>query len=654
MSLRIRSDLVVARTYARDKEDGSKETWPEICFRVRSHQRYLWECAQGFPLTKAQEEELDELTQLLLNKYCSLSGRTLWLGGTELSKRRAASQFNCAFTNVETVHDVVDSLWLLLQGCGVGFSPRVGSLSGFSHKVSQIEVIRSTKRLEDWDKNRGREDNVAYENGPMWYLSVGDSAAAWAKAIGKILAYKGRASKIVIDLSEIRPAGVVLKGYGWISSGDETFSKAILAICNLLNTASGRLLTRIEILDLMNWLGTVLSSRRSAEIALFSVDEPEWKEFALAKRSFWVDQPQRAQSNNSLLFNRKPTRDMLTEVFEMVVEGGGSEPGFINGEAARNRAPWFSGINPCAEILLANKGFCNLVEINIAAFKDIKDLHRALYIMSRANYRQTCVNLRDGILQDAWHQNNEHLRLCGVGLTGVAQRDDLTVEQIRLMKSLAKQGAYSMADELKLPRPKNVTTIKPSGTLSKVMMTTEGVHKPLGRYILNRVVFGKLNPLVEQLRNSGYVIEEHPLEPDSVLVVFPIAWENVEFDEKDGVPCNLESAITQLERYKKWQVNWCDQNVSNTISYSPDEVPAIIDWFLENWDIYVGVSFLFRADPTATAGSLGYLYLPQTVVTKEEYEKFARNIVENQNIEDSHDEDLDFGEECAGGACPIR
>lgn len=346
MSLEARSELIISRTYAREKEDGTKETWLEIVERVKGHQMWLWEQAQEKPLNFAQEAELDEMSKLMLDKKISMSGRTLWLGGTDVAKKRAASQFNCSFSRVETVHDVVDCLWLLMQGCGVGFSPVVGSLSGFSSKIESLEVIRSKKKIEEWPANRGRETNEDRVEGGVYYLSIGDSAQAWAKGVGKLLAFKGRVKKVVLDLSEIRPAGLRLKGYGWISSGDTTLSEALEAIFHLMNRAAGRLLTRIDILDLMNWLGTVLSSRRSAEIALFSVDEPEWEEFAVAKREYWVNNKQRAQSNNSLLFNRKPSRQQLEHIFELLCEGGGCEPGFINGEAARKRAPWFSGINP--------------------------------------------------------------------------------------------------------------------------------------------------------------------------------------------------------------------------------------------------------------------------------------------------------------------
>lgn len=125
-----------------------------------------------------------------------------------------------------------------------------------------------------------------------------------------------------------------------------------------------------------------------------------------------------------------------------------------------NVIQWWYG----AEILLGNKSFCNLTEVDIGAFKgDTTGLHEALRIAARANYRQTCVNLNDGILQEAWHLNNEFLRLCGVGITGIAARKDLQAYDYRQMERETTHAAYAMADELGLQRPKNVTTVKPSG-----------------------------------------------------------------------------------------------------------------------------------------------------------------------------------------------
>ncbi len=652
----LRAQLITRRTYNRPTDDEGKtfESWEQTVDRVIEHQRWLWARAANEATTYATVE-LEELRQLMLDRKVLMSGRTLWLGGTDVAKKREASQFNCSFTNVETVQDVVDVLWLLLQGCGVGFSPVVGQLTGFRKPIDELEVVRSTRT-----EKGGRQTNLETFDPAtgVWTISVGDSAEAWAKSIGKLVAHQHPASKLVLDFSEIRPAGERLKGYGWISSGDAAIAKAYEAIFHILNRRAGSLLTRIDILDIVNWLGTVLSSRRSAEIALFTYGEDEWQEFAVAKKDWWLNNIQRAQSNNSLLFKAKPTRKELEHIFDMMVEAGGSEPGFINGQTAVKRAPWFKGCNPCAEILLGNKSFCNLTEVDVGKFKgDSSGLRRAIHLAARANYRQTCVDLRDGILQEAWHLNNDFLRLCGVGLTGIVRRPDLGAYDYTELQRTATAGAYSMADELGTPRPKNITTIKPSGTLSKIMDTTEGVHKPLGKYVFNNVNFSKHDPLVPLCRAAGYKVIENPTDPESVLITFPVSWDDVPFDKflKDGkeLEVNLESAVSQLERYKLIMENWCQQNVSATISYSPDEVPAIIDWLLENWNVYVGVSFLFRTDPTKTAKDAGYLYLPQEIVTKEVYDEYVSRLAPMELDNANSFEEIQ-GEECTTGACPIR
>lgn len=647
----LRAQLITRRTYNRPTDDSGKnfETWEQTVDRVISHQQWLWDRASGGKADQEALDELFELRKLMLERKVLTSGRTLWLGGTNVAQTREASQFNCSFTHVESIYDVVDVLWLLLQGCGVGFRPIIGQLTGFSKPMEDVEIIRSTRT-----EKGGRETNKeSYDNG-VWTISVGDSAEAWAKSIGKLMAHPYPARKLVLDFSEIRPAGERLKGYGWISSGDAAIAKAYTEIFKILNRRAGSLLTRIDILDIVNWLGTVLSSRRSAEIALFNYGEDEWEEFAVAKKDFWINNVQRAQSNNSLLFKSKPSREALKHIFDMMVEAGGSEPGFINGQTAAKRAPWFKGVNPCAEILLGNKSFCNLTEVDVGKFKgDSSGLRRAVHIAARANYRQTCVDLRDGVLQEAWHLNNEFLRLCGVGLTGIVRRPDLGSYDYTELQRVATSGAYSMADELGLPRPKNVTTVKPSGTLSKIMDTTEGVHKPLGKYIFNNVNFSKHDPLVPLCRQAGYRVFDNPMDPESVLITFPVSWDDVPFEHVNGLHVNLESAIVQLERYKMLMQNWCQQNVSATISYSVDEVDAIVDWLMENWDLYVGVSFLFRADPTKTAKDLGYLYLPQEVVSKETFDEYAARIQPVQIDQANTLEEME-SMECAGGACPVR
>lgn len=654
-----RAQLITRRTYNRPKDDGSFETWQETIDRVIGHQRWLWERAAGRKLNKSELQELETLRALMLDRKVLTSGRTLWLGGTDVAKTREASQFNCSFQRIETVYDVVDAFWLLLQGCGVGFEPVTGVLSGFTKPVN-IEVVRSTRTTKGYARN---DYQLA---GDTFVLSVGDSAEAWAKSVGKLLALKTPIDTLILDFSEVRPAGERLSGYGWICSGDETFSKALTDIAKLLNARSGELLSRIDIIDILNHLGTALSSRRSAEIATVPADDPEAEAFASMKRDHWIDNPQRAQSNNSLVFYTKPTKMELKGLFALMLEAGGSEPGFINGEAARKRAAWFKGVNPCAEILLGNKSFCNLVEVDWGKFDpndddELIELGNAVWLAARANYRQTCVNLKDGVLSDQWHELNEFLRLCGVGATGVVtfldnhkgNIDDLEVDLLYLANA-ARDGANSMADELGLPRAKAVTTIKPSGTLGKIMDTTEGAHKPLGRYIFNNVRFSKNDPLVSILKAANYYVFDDPYATDGVLVRLPVSYPEVEFEDFNGVPVNLEPAVKQLERYKLLMDYYVDHNCSITVSYDPSEVPAIVDWLYSNWDSYVGVSFLLRTDPTKTAQDLGYPYLPQEVVTKEVYEEYLLSLSPIDLDAQDKGSELVGGDDCATGACPIR
>lgn len=654
-----RANMVTRRTYNRPLNDEGTvfETWEQTVSRVIDHQEWLWERAKGEKLNIEELAELQELWDLMVDRKATTSGRTLWLGGTDVAKTREASQFNCSFGKSETVHDIVDQFWLLLQGCGVGFEPVRGTLNGFA-KPLEVELIRSTRTDKGFPDNQERTF-VNDEGEKVTHIKVGDSAEAWAKSIGKILALKSPIDRLVLDFTEIRPAGERLKGYGWISSGDETISQAFSKICDLMNKRAGQLLSRIDVLDLLNLLGTTLSSRRSAEIALMPIDDPEVDEFISAKKDFWLHgNDHRQQSNNSIMFHSKPTKWELSYIFDRMVEAGGSEPGFVNAEAAKRRAPWFKGCNPCAEILLGNKSFCNLVEIDLGKFLgDTEELERAIWIVSRANYRQTCVDLDDGVLQRSWHELNQFLRLCGVGLTGIVKfldyYGDDSAEFLKSLRMWARRGAFHMADSLSLPRPKAVTTIKPSGSLSKIMDTTEGVHRPLGKYLFNNITFSKHDPLVPMLREAKYKVIKKPFESDSVLVTFPVAYEDVKFTEIDGKFVNVETAVEQLNRYKLMMENYVDHNCSVTISYDVEEVPLIIEWILENWDTYVGVSFIYRNDPTKTAADLGYAYLPQEVVTEEIYSEYAGSLLPV---------DLDAGNslleledaDCATGACPIR
>lgn len=737
MTQSVRAQILERRTYLRplDANGTVFETREQAWRRVINHQQWLWERSLGEDLNQGQLGELEELYDLFMEGKATVSGRTRWLGGTDVSKKRESSQFNCSFMTIQTVNDVVDMLWLLLQGCGVGFRANVGVLNGFANRIDDVEIIRS-KKVTVFDLNGNAINDPSLKGFPdsvetfdratgIWRIRLGDSAEAWAKFFGKLLAFKGHAKKLIIDFSEIRPAGQRLAGYGWISSGDEQIAIAVDSIIGIMNNSAGKLLTAIDILDIGNMLGTILSSRRSAEICLYPFGGPEWEEFATAKMGhlehtaevplhvytgksldedivdtlpagtrfydyggehgewYKIDEKpdkyinratitealkHRSMSNNSILFEKKPTRRELTKVFKMIEAAGGSEPGFINAVEATRRAPYFKGVNPCAEILLGDKSFCNLVETVLSRFNgDEIGLHRAHKIIARANYRQTCVDLDDGILQRTWHELNEFLHLCGVGVTGVVGWEhNLDGEHWEDLRDVAHEGVHGMADELGTPRAQLVTTIKPSGTQSKVAGRMgdeigEGIHKPLGRYIFNTVKFGAADPLVPALAEAGYDVRIDSSDKSARLVKFPVEFSNIDFDdaemvidgEKVTVPVNLETAVSQLDRYKIVQDHYVDHNCSITISYDLDEVPDIINWLMDNWDSYVGVSFLYRTDPTKTAADLGYAYLPQAVVDKATYEAYVSTL-RLVNLDGTDTEDMIQGEECVTGACPIR
>ncbi len=651
-----RAAIITRTKYNRPlNEEGTKfETWGQTTDRVMSHQRWLWERAQEGPLTADQTAELASLRTLMIDRKSMPAGRVLWLGGTELIRRRESAGFNCSFTDISTIHDAVDVFWLLLQGCGVGFRPVPGRLTGFSRKL-ELEVIRSTRTAKGGEEGNLEKYDAATRT---WTVRIGDSAEAWAKSIGKILAHPYAAKKLVLDLSQLRPPGIRLRGYGWVSSGDENLSQAYAAIVAVLNRRAGRLLTKEDIWDIINWLGTVLSSRRSAQIGLIEDGDAETSTISARKYAGFDKGPDwyRGQSNNTIVFNEKPTARRLKHMFEQMAAQGGSEPGFFNMTSALKRAPWCRGVNPCCEVLLG--GFCNLVETNVHAFQnDDRGLHDALALIGRANYRQTCVNLRDGILQSHWHEQNEYLRLCGVGICGVVQRPDLTAYDYRQMKYAAVYGAYSMADELGKERPKNTTTVKPGGTVAKCMDATEGIKHPDGRFILNRVNFRRDDPVLEKLLNAGYQIEDHPSVTDSCLAILPFEYSGVTFGmHKDGTPINTETAIDQLERYRFVMNHFCEQNASTTIMWDPSEIPQLVRWFDRYWDEVVGVSFCLRNDHTKTADMLGYAYLPQAVVDEATFRKYAAGI-SPVDLDDVGDlvsfDDAEVGN-CDTGMCPAR
>ncbi len=663
----IRAQFTERRTYLRPLDEDGKlfETPNQALDRVIGHQRWLWEQQLGRELRSAEEIELGELRHLISERKVSMSGRVKWMGGTSIIKERASAAFNCSFTKVQTPADLVDVFWLLLQGCGVGFKPVTGLLTGLPGTIKSFEIVPSTRA-----EKGGMDENeywVDWETS-TWYIKIGDSAMAWAKALGKLLGDKPRVQKLVISLEELRPGGKRLKGYGWLSSGWKPLATALKGIFDILSNRPDTLLTAIDIGDIVNHLGTVLSSRRSAQIWLLDDDHEEIADFIDAKTDRWEKgKGHREQSNNSILFNTKPSRDTIVALLKRILDTG--EPGFVNAREARRRAPEMEGLNPCAEILLPSKGFCNLVQVAFHRFNgDHGGLLRALWIAGRANYRQTCVSMKDGVLQLQWNDNQRLLRLCGVSPTGyVAWEGMNNPEMLREARDAAVQGANSMADELGQQRPRRVTQVQPAGTVSKVMglegdEVHEGAHCAMSRWIFNNVNFSVFDPIVKVLERAGYDVRPNPVDPTGMLVKFPVAYpESPMFTARtmtingveEVVEVNEETAIDQLERYRILMENYVEHNCSITVSFDDHEIEEMADWFMKNWNGYVGVSFLKRNDPTRTAAELGFAYLPQEAVSKQMYEEYVARIRPVDLSEDTSEDMLDMAD-CASGSCPVR
>ena len=634
----VRAELLRLDKYSRQLSNGKYETLEQATDRVIEHQAWLWNRQLKRPFHLSEKQELEDLKTSILKREQSSSGRTNFLGGTPLSKLVELTQFNCAFIEIKSVRDVVDFYWCLLNGCGVGAKMSLG-LTGFKRKLN-LKVIR-TKR-----KNKGgHEKNIETWDSfnKIWRITIGDSAEAWAKGIGKILAHPYPAKKLIIDLSQIRPAGIILSKYGWISSGDQQLTNAITSIVEILNRKSTQFLSKIDVMDVLNWLGTTLSSRRSAEIMLMDAEDGESGDFIIAKNN--NDLYHRHQSNNSIIFNSKPEYSQIQRIMNTMLSKG--EPGIINGQNAKKKGFWFQGLNPCGETILMSKSFCNLWEVNLSAFSNIDDFKKSLYLAARANYRQTLVDFDDGTLQEEWKRNNEFLRLCGLGLTGIQSSSlakKMSSKDLLDLKYFVRQTIKDFCSDLGTIMAQAITLIKPSGTLSKSYFNgvSEGIHYYTGQYMFNNINISKDNPVLNDLKKCNFEVFDNPYNTESAIVKLPVD------NSKNYTP--MPDAITQLENYKRFFNYWCDHNVSNTISFRKEEINDIINWMDRNWDSYLSATFLPAQD--GFKNKTEFSYLPQENIDKKSFNNYVAKL-KPVNLGNFQKINLDVSD-CEGGACPVN
>lgn len=661
-------DFVYYRTYSRYlPNEKRREYWWETVRRAVEYNTSL------VPTTK---EEAEKLYDNIYNLRQFLSGRTFWVGNTDVAKNYPMANYNCAFEVINSFESFRDLFYLLMVGAGVGV--RV-----LKDDVEKLPKIRTNYNLihEDYTPigMDDREDSTSLEfkYNQTVRITVGDSKEGWVQSLDYFfrILYSNEFRKIktiIINYDNVRPKGERLKTFGGTASGHESLKNMFYKIDRVIKKAAvlserDRIKLRpIDCLDMANIIGenvVVGGVRRTAEIVLVDSDDHECIDAKtnLYKKidNQWIidkDIIHRQMSNNSIYYRQKPTREKLHWQMERMRYSG--EPGWVNETAGSKRRSNMNGVNPCGEILLDAKGMCNLSTINVYAFVtaegtlDIKALLEAQRLSVRAAYRMTCVELEI----PKWDEVQQRDKLLGCSITGwqdMVNAVELSLDQqaqiLREMRSVAREEADKYAEEIGQNVPLLVTTVKPEGTLSQLPVVSSGVHYSHSPYFIRRVRISSDDPLVKVCEELGY-----PVFPEVGQDWETCSTKVVEFPVKspNGKTKYDVSALEQLENYKLFMEHYVDHNCSITIHVREHEWEEVEAWVWDNWDDVVALSFLSLDDSF-------YELLPYEAIDEAEYEKrraqmkpFIPSLISKYEREEK---EFDIGNEgCESGICPIR
>jgi len=625
------------------------------------------------------KEEAEELFDNIFNLRQFLSGRTFWVGGTDVAKKFPTANYNCAFTVIDKMESFSEAFYLLMVGSGVGFRVLRKDAAKLPKVRTNLEIIHEQFIPEEHGKRHETTSLSFNETGEIARIKVGDSKEGWVSALEFLLqltyAHKYKNVKtVLIDYNSVRPRGERLKTFGGTASGYNALQSMFRKIDGVIKKAGFRAMANkirlepIDCMDIMNIMGACVvvgGVRRTAELGLI---DPDDNKCITAKNEIyfqdeegkWVannDIMHRQMSNNSIFYEHRPSREQLHWHIEQIRYSG--EPGFVNAEAAAKRRTDFQGVNPCAEILLSDKGLCNLTTNNVMAFVKFKDgadagvfdkkgWLRAIELSVRAGYRMSAVYLE----LPEWDNNQQRDRLLGVSLTGWQDMVNATSmsgeEQIQLLKDTKKRArktAEEYASELGGNPPLLVTTVKPEGSLSQLPTVSSGLHYSHSPYYLRRIRISKTDILANVCRELGYPMEEDVNNSGNLVISFPVK-------SPPGRTKYDVSALEQLEVYKMFMKHFVDHNASITVHVREDEWTLVEDWLWENWDDVVAISFLSLDDHF-------YAQAPYEKISKEDYEKRAallKPMVPSLIARyESSETDIDLGDEtCESGICPIR
>ena len=625
MQLSPYQEFIHLSRYARwIEEENRRETWPETVARYIK----FWEkrFPEGPVFDKLQDAYFD-----ILNMEVMPSMRAMMTAGTALEQENIAG-YNCCYVEISELEAFSEIMYILMCGTGVGFSVE-------SRCVEQLPIIAS-EFTDESDKT----------------IVVEDSRIGWANALRELLSYLVRGRVPRWDLSEIRPAGARLKTFGGRASGPDPLAKLFSYVESLFRRAAGRQLTPLDCHDLVCKIADIVvvgGVRRSALISLSDLHDEEMSHAKSGR--WWETHPHRALANNSAVYEETPDTWTYMDEMRKLYESRSGERGIFNRGAARRAAymrgrsdviPY--GTNPCGEIILRNKQFCNLTEVVLRAEDSREDIDRKLEMATFLGTLQS--SLTDfQFLSEEWKSNCEEERLLGVSLTGVFDSPIIQNMEWWELQELAHQAQATNAKwsfEIGIEQSKSITCVKPSGTVSQLVDAASGVHPRYSPFYIRRVRGDNKDPLTVFLKDAGVPNEPDANSPANVTVFsFPVASPK---DAATTLGLGLE------EHFRVWLnlVQWyCDHNASVTFHVKEDEWLRIFADIYKEWDDVVGVTMLPHDDHV-------YVQAPYEVITEKTYNEMIENfpIINWEGLREVETEDTTTGTRdlaCSAGVCEV-
>tara|TARA_B100001250_G_scaffold414109_1_gene450722 strand:- start:1272 stop:3200 length:1929 start_codon:yes stop_codon:yes gene_type:complete len=620
--------------YARwNEEKQRRETWSETVSRYFDFfEKHL---VENFMLNKHDYISAREyLEKAVLHLNIMPSMRALMSAGKALERDNVAG-FNCSYVAVDNVRAFDETLYILMCGTGVGFS------------VERQYI----NELPDLPEDLFPTDTV---------IKVADSKIGWAKAYKELMSLLYVGQIPTWDVSNIRPYGARLKTFGGRASGPAPLEELFDFTINIFRdaiTKGQRKLVSIDCHDLMCKVAEVVvvgGVRRSALISLSNLSDNRMRN--AKSGAWWEDNQQRALSNNSVAYTDVAETGAFMREWLSLYESKSGERGIFNRQAAEKQAAKNGrreeykdfGCNPCSEIILRNKQFCNLTEVVVRPDDDQNTLESKVKAATvLGTFQATLTNFR--YLTSKWKQNTEEESLLGVSLTGIMDNKDMLNGKIDLekLKNVAIKYNKIWATKMDIPQSAAITCVKPSGTVSQLVDSASGIHTRHSPYYLRTVRADKKDPLARMMVDAGVYHEDDLTKPEHTLVFyFPMKSPKGALTRKDL------SATEHLGIWKDYQDQWCEHKPSVTVSVKEDEWLDVGAWVYKNFDDISGISFLPYSDHS-------YKQAPYQEITYNEYRKWLKkttDVVDWSKITEYETEDNTENTKelaCSAGTCEI-